>query len=135
MEESNKTTTFIKVLIVEPNKEPALHLIKNDLETLQEIVDGLIQIVSLPNGIDIILNEEGKIMGLPFNRVLPKEFFETDDILCGNLILAGLNEETGETISLTDEQIENAMEIFSLDKHLKEIEILKEKLNLDEIDY
>ena len=135
MEESNSTKTFIKVLIVEPNKEPILHLIKNDLDTLQEIVGGLIEIVSLPNGIDIILNEEGKITGLPFNRMLPKEFFETEDVLCGNLILASCNEETGETISLTDEQIEKDKEIFSLNKHIKEIEELKKRLNLDEVEY
>ncbi len=101
----------IKVVRVEPGKTPEVCLIKNDLRSLQEAVSigadhvGLIEIVSLDVGECLLLNEEGKLIGLQPNRRLGK------DILCGVFYIAGENEH-GVLTSLSEESTEYYMEYF-----------------------
>ncbi len=110
----------IKVLIVEPEKEPYVKLIPNILSNLQEIVgNGFIDIIRLEDGVDIIVNDEGKIRDMPFNRCIP------NDVIAGTFIVAG--ERHGETISLSEEKIEQYKDYFSLKKHKPYINYYKEK--------
>lgn len=98
----------IKVLIVEPNKLPRVEMIDNSLECKQKLVGGYIEYVYrdyYPNAI-FICNEEGKILGLPFNRDIG------GDIIAGTFIIAGDDLEKGEEISLTDSQIEKYQQLF-----------------------
>ena len=91
----------MKVLIVEPNKIPYEKNIENNLETLQEIVGGMIQITyPCEDLVGIVCNDEGKLMGLPLNRSLP----ESADIIAGTFIICGLSET--DLASLNKEQIE-----------------------------
>jgi hypothetical protein len=85
--------------------------IENTLEELQKIVGGYIEIPPLSrvfaeNGIDVIINEEGKfIEGLkPEIAILDSETGRILDLVYGNCIFASHDEE-GETVSLTEEQI------------------------------
>ena len=76
----------IRILIVEPNKEPRQAKIEHTLHDLQSIVGGLIEYVELEYNVDLICNEEGKIDNLELNR------FITNDIIAGTFILAfGIN--------------------------------------------
>ena len=43
------------------------------LEELQAIVEGHIELIFLPNNQLMVLNEEGKIMGLPYNENATKQ--------------------------------------------------------------
>ena len=78
----------IKVIIIETQKEPYSKEIYNTLRNKQEIVGGLIQCVSsfLSDEIncDFILNDEGKIIDLPKNRVI----WNGEEIVHGNMIVA-----------------------------------------------
>ena len=96
----------IRVLIVEPNKEPYQARIKKGLEEKQKIVGGLIEFVELEHNVDLICNEEGKILNLEMNRVIE------NDIICGTFIIAGQHE--GETISLSRKQIKKYKRVFKL---------------------
>ena len=62
----------IKVIVVEPEKEPYIKEIDDTLEAKQKLVGGDIEIVSSffsdEVDYDFIINEEGKIRGLPLNR-------------------------------------------------------------------
>ena len=40
---------------------------KPTLKEMQEFVEGYIELIALPDGRDMIINEEGKITGLPEN--------------------------------------------------------------------
>ena len=66
----------IKVLMVEPGKHPRVTTLKNDLDSLQEAVSigveqkGLIEIIGIAEGVCILCNEEGKLIGLEGNRRL-----------------------------------------------------------------
>lgn len=104
----------IKVIIAEPMKAPRVEVIKNELETLQGIVGGYIEIAHLDNddNVCIIVNEEGKINRLPLNRGLYNRHGHLFDIVAGTMIIAGDDYESGEFISLTDEQEAQYMKQF-----------------------
>ena len=61
----------IKVIIMEPKKDPVVDWIPNTLAALQGIVGGYIEAVQLGHGVVAICNEGGRILGLPYNCTLP----------------------------------------------------------------
>ena len=86
----------IRVLKVEPGKEPTLAMLDNNLDDLQKAVSigapsqGLIEIITLEEDVCILCNEEGKLIGLEPNRRLGKDilvgvFYVTGQDNCGNL--------------------------------------------------
>lgn len=97
--------------MVEPNKEPKVEIIQNNLRDKQHIVGGLIEYTYIPNENDVslICNEEGKLLGLPPNRIVG------NDIIAGTFLIVGDN-DTGEDRSLTDEQIDYFKDYFSKEK-------------------
>ena len=102
----------IRVLVVEPGKDPEVRVIENSLEGIQQIVQGYIECVTLHGkaGEDLVLicNEEGKIRNLPMNAMIP----EIDDMIFGTFLIAGTDRD--EFASLTDEQIFKMNERFML---------------------
>ena len=68
-----------------------------DLKTAQDFVGGMVEGISFPNGDYLIVNEEGKLMGLPLNPegtalwratfTKDKYAFGYDDWVCGPAIL------------------------------------------------
>lgn len=54
----------IRILVVEPNKEPYQLKIEHTLENMQNVVGGLIEFIELEPSVDLICNEEGKTDGL-----------------------------------------------------------------------
>lgn len=83
---------------------------KNQLKRFQSIVDGNIEIPFISEklrdvGIDVIINEEGKLIGLPITAVINDCKNKMLDVICGKIIFAGFNANNGESIPLTDDQI------------------------------
>ena len=104
----NKTMT---VLIVEPGKTPYSAEISADLDSLQEQVGGLIQaLYPFEDPVAILCNDEGKLLGLPWNRPLLDENGNLYDILVGTFLVVGLTAE--DFGSLSEEQIRKYTEIF-----------------------
>ena len=94
----------IKVLLVEPEERPKVVEIGTGLEDLQHAVGGDIEVVyPFEDRVGLIVNEEGKLIGLPLNRALRDENNEVYDIIAGSFLVAGLTEDTFG--SLTEEQI------------------------------
>lgn len=60
-------TTSITVLVKEPGKDPYWKTIQSNLKSMQGIVGGYIERLEIASGVAIILNEEGKLVGLPHN--------------------------------------------------------------------
>ena len=86
----------ITVLMVAPREHPMVTTLQNDLDSLQNAVSigadyqGLIEIVGLEDGICILCNEEGKLIGLEGNRrvgndVIAGVFYIVGEDGCGNL--------------------------------------------------
>lgn len=59
----------MRVIKKEAGRRAQVVEIENDLKPLQEAVGGYIECVTLPNRMCIICNEEGRLMGLPFNTI------------------------------------------------------------------
>lgn len=95
----------MRILVVEPQKPPYCKDISGTLEELQAIVGGHIQaIYPYDDPIALVCNEEGKLIGLPKNRLLCDKSGRAYDVICGTFFLAGLGTE--DFISLTDDEIE-----------------------------
>ena len=72
---------------------------------MQQMVGGLIEIVYL-DGVCLVCNEEGKLMGLEGNRRVGR------DIISGTFFLAG-DTDYGEFCSLTQEQLDQFSHRFA----------------------
>ena len=101
----------ITVLMVEPGKNPVVTTLENELEKLQEAVSigapftGLIEIFGIDDGVSILCNEEGKLIGLEGNRHFLGE------ILGGVFYVVGDDEE-GNLTSLSPEMQEKYSKFF-----------------------
>ena len=58
----------IRVLKVSPHENPTEYILNNTLEAMQEAVRGCIEIIGLDYHTCILLNDEGKLIGLEGNR-------------------------------------------------------------------
>lgn len=80
----------MKILVVEPKRQPYLKEVENRLEDLQEIVDGYLEVVQPWNDkVLLVCNEEGKIT----QRHKPNRVIRADgggeDIIFGTFFLCG----------------------------------------------
>ena len=57
------------------------------LKKMQDLVGGLIEIVKVSEGRVLIINEEGKIHGLPVNNVASMIFDSDTDYIVGDVLL------------------------------------------------
>ena len=101
----------MKVLVVEPEKEPYVKEISSGLSSLQKEVGGFIEAVyPFEDPVAIICNEEGKLEGLPLNRALRDEDGHVYDVIAGTFLISGLSEDN--FCSLDDTQIEKFSSMY-----------------------
>lgn len=74
---------WLSVYVKDPGKKLEERYLKNDLESLQDMVGGYIEVVTLLNGTVVICDEEGRLKGRPHSAYLDGIDF------CGRIILAG----------------------------------------------
>ncbi len=74
------------------------------LDDMQNMVGGYIECLHVGNGVDMWLNDSGKIFNLPINMVLGSEDREILDTIQGDVFFAG-SDGYGETIGLSEEQV------------------------------
>ena len=109
--ETKMETKKIKVLVVEPEKEPYVKEIGTDLESLQREVDGYIEsFYPTDDDVVFIVNDEDKINGMPMNRAMRDEDGQLYDIISGTFIIAGVWDY--DFASLSPEMIEKYSERF-----------------------
>ena len=101
----------LTVLVVEPMKEPYVKEIDPGLRALQAEVGGDIA-ASYPfdDPVGLVLNDEGKLIGLDLNRSLRDEHGEIYDIVAGTFLVAGLGPES--FVSLPPDMIQKYTEQF-----------------------
>ena len=83
--------------------------VDNTLEAEQRYVNydephGLITVVSINDDIDVICNDEGKLLNFPINRVIVDDEGKPFDLLVGNLMCVRHN-SAGEFTSIREEDI------------------------------
>ena len=104
-------TRTMDVLLVQPNAYPKKISVGTELEDLQAMVGGDIEVTyPFEDEVAIILNESGKINGLPLNRAIYTEDGDMQDIYAGDFLVVGLTED--DFGSLTSEQMQKFEEQF-----------------------
>ena len=101
----------LTVIVVEPMKEPYVKEIDPGLHALQAEVGGDIA-ASYPfdDPVGLVLNDEGKLIGLDLNRSLRDEHGEIYDIVAGTFLVVGLGPEN--FASLSPDMIQKYTEQF-----------------------
>lgn len=100
------------VLSVMPGQAPERMVLEETLEAMQNYVGGTIQaIYPFDDAVAIICNDNAKLLGLPYNRVLRDDEGNIYDILCGPFFVCGLGEE--DFASLTETQQETYDRLFA----------------------
>ena len=101
----------MNVLLVQPESYPKAVTIGSDLESLQAAVGGSIEVVyPFEDNVGLIMNEEGKIEGLPLNHALRDDQGELYDIIAGDFLVVGLTED--DFGSLSPEQMDKFEKLF-----------------------
>ena len=101
----------ITVVMVEPGKHPKITTLKNDLDSLQKAVSieadyqGLIEIIGIDDGVCLLCNEEGKLIGLDLNRSIGY------DVIAGVFYIVG-EDNHGNLTSLSEELQKKYLEAF-----------------------
>ena len=98
----------IKALVIDPDAPAgsAVREIDQELSTFQQLVGGYIEgVYGLDDDGDaqvtIFINEEGKIYGLPVNRIATLIWYHLEpevrghDVLCGTAVIVGGTDPTG----------------------------------------
>lgn len=101
----------LTVVVVEPMKEPYVKEIDPGLHALQAEVGGDIA-ASYPfdDPVGLVLNDEGKLVGLDLNRSFRDEHGEIYDIVAGTFLVVGLGSES--FASLPPDMIQKYTEQF-----------------------
>ncbi len=104
----------MKILYVEVGKPPEIREIDSSLESMQELVGGLIQVLyPFEDEVALVCNDEGKLLNLPLNRGLYTEDGSLYDIISGNFFLCGAPADAEDFVSLTEEQIKRYRKFYS----------------------
>jgi len=113
-------TEKMTVISIEPGMKPYVQDIESGLESLQREVGGDIQaILPYTDAVSIICAEEGKLMGMPFNRALHDEDGVIYDVLVGKFLIVGLGEAN--FTSIPEELISKYSQIFETPEQLVRI--------------
>ena len=104
---------MLRVILCRPGEAAEIVEIEDDLESMQELVGGLIEPYDPfysetdPRYENVILvcNEEGKLLDLEPNRGLYDEDGRLLDIYCGTIVCIGARPEDEDFSSLTDTEI------------------------------
>ena len=107
-------TTDCKRIALEPHEQGRTY------EMINNAVGGWIENIQLTPTLDMYVNEEGKLTGLPYNpdaTAIWWSHFGMSDVIVGDVVFCSHNEE-GDTVPLTYENISY------LEKHLGKLKLV-----------
>ena len=92
-----------EILIKRVGQEPVVESREEiTLEVMKEIVGGHIELLKLPGGVDLWLNEEGLLIGLEPNLLV------NGHLIVGDVFFSGSTPD-GDTVGLTEDQKRSAL--------------------------
>ena len=104
---------MMKVLYIQVGKKPQVIEIRHTLGEMQRLVGGTISsFMPFNDGSVIILNDNGKIDGLPLNRAVYDKNGKITDIIAGDFFICYAPPDNSELSSLPDELIQKYTEVF-----------------------
>ena len=100
-----------KVLVIEPEGVPEQKEMSLDLSSLQKAVGGYIEAVyPFDDTVAIIVREEGKLNGLPFNRALRDDQNDIYEVTAGTMLVVGVDDDNFS--GLSQEQLQKYETLF-----------------------
>ena len=108
----------IKVILCKVGEEAEVIEIEDTLETMQELVGGMIEEYQPFEDAAIICNDEGKIQGLPLNRAIYGEDGKIIDVIAGDFFICYAPIESERPLSLPDDLEKKYMEYFKSPEHI-----------------
>jgi len=104
--QTHKPDNLLKVVVVEPNKEPYVAEIQDDYKSIQRVVGGLFQ-CTYPFDDDTVIysNDEAKLIGMDGNRTINGQLYAGAFFIARDI-------QDGTTGSLSNEQIAKYTDIF-----------------------
>lgn len=88
----------LMAVIAEPGKQAEVREIEGGLESLRSLVGGTIDVVRMGGPLAAYINDEGLLMGLPWNRRMPG-----GQLVAGTIVAVSTDTE-GEDVSPTESQ-------------------------------
>lgn len=105
----------MKVLMIEPGKQPQMQEIESRLTAMQMTVGGYIEaIYPWWEEVALVCNEAGKMIGLPLNRPVFDEHGVLLDIIAGTFFICGAPMDSGIFTDLPEDLIEHYTRMFWL---------------------
>ena len=93
------------MLKVKLHEHPEAYMLENSLEAMQEAVGGYMDILGLDDNVCILLNDEGKLIGLEGNRRIGSDIIVGDFFVCGS-------DEEGNLTLLSEEELDTQKNFF-----------------------
>ncbi len=101
----------MKVLLVEPNTIPREIEIAPGVKSLQDIVGGTFSATyPYEDPVGLVVNDDGKYLGLPLNRAIRDENGVAYDTIAGNFLVVGL--KANDFTDLSPALMEKYRELF-----------------------
>ncbi|MDO4647175.1 MAG: DUF3846 domain-containing protein [Eubacteriales bacterium] len=104
-----------RIVVIRPMEVPEVQYFDDKKDSLNDIVEGYLEAIypfQAPHrALCLFVNEEGKLLHLPPNRVLTDQDGRVYDILQGNMCVVAHDSE-GEMRDLTDEEVEAVFKRF-----------------------
>jgi hypothetical protein len=101
------------IRITTAGEATTLDISTEPLATLQQGVGGLVQAVDLSQRLTLWLNEEGKVLGQahnPYGQFFwDKLYGAHTDYIVGDIVISGGTDGNGDTLGLTEQQVEWVM--------------------------
>lgn len=94
----------MRVLIANPGEPAQVADLDPGLESLQAVVGGWIELWAVDGAANFLCNDEGRIMGLPFNRDVTLSDGTVWNIY-GPILVTGCREDDGRFDSLPEEDL------------------------------
>ncbi|HPD00785.1 MAG TPA: DUF3846 domain-containing protein, partial [Acetivibrio sp.] len=105
-DESKINEKLLKVLVVEQGKAPYVTEIRNGYKELQQQVGGAFTTIEIAEGIDAVCADDVDFDSTPINRIV------NGQPIFGTFLVARVNYNTGEYVSLTDADIDKYFKQF-----------------------
>ena len=109
----------ISVILLETGKRAQIVKTEDNLEALQDLVKGPIEeYMPFKDDVAIVCNEEGKMMGLPFNRAVRDEEGHLLDLIAGDFFICYAPIESESFLSLPPDLEKKYKEMFEFPQQL-----------------
>jgi hypothetical protein len=97
----------IRVVVFRPGQRPSVEEIDGDLESLQRLVGGYLELIALGGGLHMYCNEDARSLGLPQCCYVAS----VTDVVRGTAIVYGMDVDGETERSLTDAEIETVLKL------------------------